>query len=350
MYIRDDGRWYGSISGGCLEGDALRKAREVMQSGIPRMVTYDSMDDENPHLGVSLGCNGIIHVLLEPIVHENDPMNFMLKLYEQEDIDALATVFESENSETLVANKYVFSILSQKSQRTEIEELINQQLQQAIEHRKSGTQTLELDGTNLKVFLEVIEPPIHLMVFGGGYDAQPLVAMAKGLGWEVNVIDECAAHLIPVNFPNAQLTSCHRTKVSEHASPKPYSAAVLISHNYYYDLEAMQQLMDTDIRYIGLLGPKKKGNKIRAELEEKGVVWNEENSHRVHYPIGIDIGADTPEEIALSIIAEIKAKFSGRSSGFLKYKTGPIHHKDPQSGEVFKQVYIHPSQLKQQNA
>ncbi|MCV9386011.1 XdhC family protein [Reichenbachiella ulvae] len=350
MYITDDGRWYGSISGGCLEGDALRKAREVMQTGVPRMVTYDTMDDENPTLGVSLGCNGIIHVLLEPIEEQNDPMAFMLKLYEQEDIDALATVYESENKQVQVANKWVFSNLTKKSQLTDIEKEIQQLLHQSIEHRRSGIQTVENTIGRYKVFLEVIEPPIHLMVFGGGYDAQPLVAMAKGLGWEVNVIDECAAHLIPVNFPEAQLTSCHRSKVSDHAAPKPYSAAVLISHNYYYDMEVMQQLLDTDIRYIGLLGPKKKGDKIKAELIEKGVEWNEDTTHRVHYPIGIDIGADTPEEIALSILAEIKAKFSGRSSGFLKYKTGPIHHKDPKSGEVFKQVYIHKSVRPAKNA
>jgi len=345
MYITDDGKWYGSISGGCLEGDALRKSRAVMQSNQATMITYDTMDDDNPELGVGLGCNGIIHVLLEPICTHDNPLDLLIKLHKQDNISALATIYESEIDDTPVAQR--LSLLDRdiglRIEASAIEQLITQELNQLLVHKKSYTKTFEIDNKTCSVFLEVIEPPIHLMIFGGGYDAQPLTTIAKTLGWEVTVIDECPAHLIPVNFPQAQLTSCHRTSVGEHAPPKPYSAAVLLSHNYYYDLEVMQQLMTTDIRYIGLLGPQKKGDKIKKDLISKGVVWDKQENHRVHYPIGIDIGADTPEEIALAIVAEIKAKFSGRSAGFLKYKSGSIHDKHPKSGEVFKQVYVHPS-------
>src|SRR5690606_36919576 len=127
------------------------------------------------------------------------------------------------------------------------------------------------------------------------------------------VLDECVAHLLPINFPDAQLSGCKRNDVTSNIVVKPFSAAVLMSHNYYYDLEVLRQLLPTEIKYIGILGPKKKGDKMLDELESNKIKLTKWDKHRIHNPIGIDIGAESPEEIAFSIIAEIKAKFSGRS-------------------------------------
>lgn len=348
MYITDDGKWIGSISGGCLEGDALRKSRKIMDSGIAQMITYDTMDDDNNELGVGLGCNGIIHVLLEPVTANSEKMQVLEALSNTEEESALATIYEVDNTDVVVGSFIStndFINFNKSSLTTDIQQVIIDDLIKNRSAKLSLTNEYKSKKGTIKVFLELFQPPIDLLIFGGGYDAQPVADFAHKLGWSVTIVDECVAHLIPVNFPDAKLSGCSRESVTKNVNVKSYSAAVLMSHNYYYDLEVLQQLLPTAIRYIGILGPKKKGDKMFEEMERDGYTFSEWDKYRIHNPIGVDIGADTPEEIAFSMIAEIKAKFSGKSSGFLKYKSGPIHNKDKNSGEVFKQIYINDSEI-----
>lgn len=339
MYITDDGRWVGSISGGCLEGDALRKAREIMASGTSKMITYDTMEDDNNSLGVGLGCNGIIHILLEPINELNDPIKLLQSIQVLELESAMATVYESTMDELAVGEKILWNEQLDLGQKSTCKQLIIDDLLKGIKNNGARTKTYSIENESCSVFLEVFQPPIDLLIFGGGFDSQPVAKFAQQLGWKVTVLDECVAHLLPINFPDAQLSGCQRNDVTSNIVVKPFSAAVLMSHNYYYDLEVLRQLLPTEIKYIGILGPKKKGDKMLDELESNKIKLTKWDKHRIHNPIGIDIGGESPEEIAFSIIAEIKAKFSGRSAGFLKYKAGPIHDKG-QTEEVFKQVYI----------
>lgn len=348
MYITNDGRWVGSISGGCLEGDALRKSRKVMDSGIPQTITYDTMDDDNNSLGVGLGCNGIIHILLEPVNEEHNPIEFLQSYYDSETERALATVFESENSTFSVGDKFLLESNVSLSE-SGLDQDIYEQLNQALGGQYSEAKEFNIDGKISSLFVEVFQPPVDLLIFGGGFDAQPVANFAHQLGWNVTILDECVAHLIPINFPDAQLSGCHREDVTKNITIKSFSAAVLMSHNFYYDTEVLKQLLPTDIKYIGVLGPKKKGEKMYEELDKQGITLSKSDYDRIHNPIGLDIGAETPEEIAFSILAEIKAKFSSRSSGFLKYKAGPIHDKDPNSGQVFKQVYINRNNQQKKN-
>jgi xanthine dehydrogenase accessory factor len=349
MYITDNGRWVGSISGGCLEGDALRKARKVMANDLAQMVTYDTMDDSNNSLGVGLGCNGIIHILLEPVNSDHNPIEFLQSIHALEVESALATVYESAVEGLNVGDKILLNGTDDLDiNSSEFKKVIVDDLNNIIKNNNAKTKEYLFGGKQCSVFLEVFQPPVDLLIFGGGYDAQPVANFAQQLGWNVTVLDECVAHLLPVNFPDAQLSGCHRDEVTKNINVKPFSAAVLMSHNYYYDLEVLKQLLETEIKYIGILGPKKKGDKILDELKNENIQLSKWDKHRLHNPIGIDMGADSPEEIAFSIIAEIKAKFSGRSSGFLKYKAGSIHYKDA-AGEVFKQVYINEVQLKQKS-
>ncbi|MCR9253637.1 MAG: XdhC family protein [bacterium] len=353
MHITDNGRWVGSISGGCLEGDALRKSRKVMLDGIPEVVTYDTMDDDNNRLGVGLGCNGIIHVLLEPVSIENiGPFSYLNLINGQDDISAMATVFKGNSlvntGERILINNS--GEVLKKDEYSLLEDLVVNDLISAIGKRRSRTIQVSTDIGQIEVFLEVFEPPIDLLVFGGGFDAQPVSGLANQMGWSVTIIDECAAHLFPINFPTANIKACDRSEVSKNVNIKPYSAAVLMSHNLNYDYEVLTQLIDSNISYIGILGPAKRTDKLMARLEKEGFDTKKlVQNNRLHSPIGLDIGADTPEEIALSIISEIKARFAGRSGGFLKYRSGPIHNKDQRTGEVFKQVYINQRYQKQES-
>jgi xanthine/CO dehydrogenase XdhC/CoxF family maturation factor len=179
------------------------------------------------------------------------------------------------------------------------------------------------------------------LIFGGGFDARPVSMLAKSLGWEVSVTDECVAHIAPVFFPSAdKLSLCQREFIDRDFSITPYTACVLMSHNYEYDRDVLKKLLSTEAPYIGILGPRKRFDKMREEFGKQGITLSEQAIHRIHSPIGLDIGAETPDEIAVSIIAEIQSKFANRSGGFLKYNQGPIHQRDQQTGQVFKQVYL----------
>ena len=320
MLITDDGRWVGSISGGCLEGDALRKARQVMIDNKPITVTYDTNEDSNQNLGIGLGCNGIIDVLIEPASNAISLYNSIVDI---EEPVALATTFDGKK----------FLVHSDSKPKNTIEE----RLLSLFETKQSVTEMID----GVEVFLELIQPGFKLILFGGGFDARPVSQLAKSLGWEVQVTDECAAHIAPLFYPTAdKLSLCQRQFIDRDFNISPYTACVLMSHNYEYDRDVLRKLVNTSSPYIGILGPKKRFDKMLTEFAKEGITLSEDQLSRVHSPIGLDIGAEAPDEIAVAIISEIQARFSNRDGGFLKNRDGAIHTRDEKTDQVFKQVYL----------
>jgi xanthine dehydrogenase accessory factor len=343
MLITDDGKWVGSISGGCLEGDALRKARQVMSEKKSVAVTYDTREESNQNLGISLGCNGVIDVLIEPVI-EADPTN-TIKIFERlmtiEAPVAMATIFSEgrHQSEKLLLN--VSGHPTVQFSDDFLNEKVQKDLNQLFETNKSGSKEYELDGEKIEVFLELIQPVVSLIIFGGGFDARPVSQLAKSLGWNITVTDECVAHLAPVFFPDAdKLSLCQRDFIVRDFNITPYTACVLMSHNYEYDRYVLKKIIKSPAPYIGILGPRKRFDKMIEELKRENILLDGGELHRIHSPIGLDIGAETPDEIAVSIIAEIQGKFSNRSGGFLKYRNAPIHQRDSKSDQVFREVYL----------
>lgn len=343
MLITDDGRWVGSISGGCLEGDALRKARQVMTDKSPMTVTYDTREESNQNLGIGLGCNGVIDVLIEPIdpgIPQN-PVTLFESFVDTEEPLTLATVFSAKRQ---VSEKLLLTHSGERKKglgNPALEKLVTPDLLALFHSGKSTAKNYSVEGEDVEVFIELIQPSVSLIIFGGGFDARPVSEMAKGLGWSVSVTDECVAHIAPVFFPTAdKLSLCQRDFVDRDFRITPYTACVLMSHNYEYDRDVLRKLIKSDTPYIGILGPLKRFVKMQEEFRNEGIELSPDDIHRIHSPIGLDIGAETPDEIAVSIIAEIQGKFANRSGGFLKYRNGPIHQRDQISDQVFKQVYL----------
>lgn len=346
MLIMDDGKWVGSISGGCLEGDALRKARQVMNDKQPVTVTYDTREESNQNLGIGLGCNGVINVLIEPVdpADNDNPTRFFESIIKMNAPVALATIFAHTNRE-VIGKKLLITPGATKLHNLADEELahlISTDLEKLFESKKSEAKIYQKEGNETEVFIELIQPSVSLIIFGGGFDARPVSQLAKSLGWEVTITDECVAHIAPLFFPGADnLSLCHRDFVDRDFHITPYTACVLMSHNYEYDRDVLRKLLRSETPYIGILGPRKRFDKMLAEFSKEDLALSAKDMHRVHSPIGLDIGAEAPDEIAVSIIAEIQSKFANRSGGFLKYRTGPIHHRDTANDQVFKQVYLH---------
>ena len=348
MLITDDGRWTGAISGGCLEGDALRKARRAILDNKPSLVTYDTMDDASAtSLAVGLGCNGIIDVLIEPIhPHEkNNPIHFLKEFVEKGEIAAHATLFNYSGKNPIELGQRLQynadqSITGNIADNTISKKIIND-LKKAWIAGKPATKTYTFDHGQLEVLLEILHPGIQLVIFGGGYDAAPVVTLANQMGWEVTVTDDCIAHLGEKRFPGAcQVLMAPRNSISETINFKRHSAALIMSHNYKYDLAVLKGLKDTKVQYVGIMGPKKRFDKMLDELQTENTNLPTSFLEKIHAPVGLDIGAETPDEIALSIISEIQAIFNHRKAGFLKDFKGPIHDRSAYDDEFLNDIYL----------
>ncbi|MBB2148039.1 XdhC family protein [Pedobacter gandavensis] len=327
MLITEDGQLTGAISGGCLEGDALRKALSAIVQQENKLITYDTTDEEDAKIGVQLGCNGIVHILFEPI-KDQDPLNPIALL------EALIAVREDAVIVTLFSltekNQPGSSMLYRAGNiKSRISGTLNKALIEgaglALQQKTSSFKHDEQGASPIDVFFEFIRPAISLVIAGAGNDAQPLSEMAYLLGWEVMVVDGRPTHASSLRFPNAtRVIIAKPEQVLSQINIDEQTAFVLMTHNYNYDLALLNILLDTNTPYIGSLGPKKKLIRMLDELDRNISV----NQLRVHGPVGLDIGAETAEEIAISILAEIKAVFSGASASSLKAKSSPIHHQE----------------------
>jgi xanthine dehydrogenase accessory factor len=324
MLITEDGQLTGAISGGCLEGDALRKALSAIVQQENKLITYDTTDEDDAKFGVQLGCNGIVHILFEPITEDDElnPIAILSTLQNKRENAVLATLFSLTDklqlgTSLLFRNEPILSKIPKAIFGETIKDIL-----EVSANKTTAFKVYEHDDQQIDAFLEFIQPPISLIIVGAGNDAQPLAEMAYLLGWEVTVIDGRPTHATPQRFANATKVLVSKPEnVLAQIQIDEQTAFVLMTHNYNYDLELLKYLLDTNAPYIGTLGPKKKLLRMLDELD----LATPANQTRVHGPVGLDIGAETAEEIAISILAEIKSVFTGASAMFLKEKKKPIH-------------------------
>ncbi|RYU94547.1 XdhC family protein [Emticicia agri] len=328
MLVMESGEWIGGISGGCLEGDALKKARLAMSQNKATLITYDTSDDDPYQIGVGLGCNGIIDVLITPLDPENE-QNAVRQIshcldHRSPNVLVTVTALNKSNNKIQLGQVFRFDSTEHFSETFTLEPIkaqVKEEIRLALATTKSVSQHYTLaDGLTVSLFIEVIPPPIQLYVFGSNYDVYPMVRMAKELGWKVIVVCN----------PNKMHPSLFET--ADAVMPKDYvpvidsyTAAISMCHDYETDYRNLQTLLKTDISYIGLLGPKKRTIKMYDRMQEEGNPITPENENRIYSPVGLDIGANTPEEIALSVCAEIRTNFSGRDANKLKFRNKPIY-------------------------
>ena len=330
MLITEDGQLTGAISGGCLEGDALRKARLAMKQEKPMLVTYDTMDDDDAKLGIGLGCNGIIHVLIEPINQSDifNPINFLKLVTEKRGRAVLVTLFSLENKKDI---QYGTCLLVKEDEKTieklpVLKEIIKTDAKKILVSQTSSFKNYISETNTITAFIELIKPAVSLVVIGAGNDAIPVIHMASILGWDTTVVDGRPNYATRERF--AKVTRIIISKpenVLKQLQIDEQTAFVLMTHNYNYDMAMFRLLIKRDVKYLGMLGPKKRMKRIIDELNEEGIDLTSEQLSVIHSPVGLDIGAETAEEIAISIVTEIKAMFTGRKGTSLKDRKEAIH-------------------------
>ena len=287
LLIGEDGALVGNVSGGCLEEDLRERGLRALATGQPELVHYDTGSDENVVWGLGLGCDGRLDLWLQP--------------YRPGE----ATTALDEARHRLRGSRPFATRLSLTDGRLEV-------LDPAPDLRTG----LVPEGGS---FLDVLQPPADLVVVGAGEDARPLVRLGAEMGFRVTVVDHRSAYLTAARFPAAQQLVLARPEQGVQALPAHAGALVVImTHAVKFDKAWALAFAATPVLYLGLLGPKARRDDILAALPEAARA-------RAYGPVGLDVGAEGAEQIALSILAEALAVWAGRSGGHLRHRAAPIH-------------------------
>jgi xanthine dehydrogenase accessory factor len=319
MLITVSGKMIGMLSGGCLEQDILAHSEQVLQTQQPRLIHYDTSTEEDIRWGFGLGCDGAVKILLD--VLSPDRFN-LLDYWAEQKTGQIATIFASEIPDIPIGTQ-----LYLKDDQVFNSTVTNAELAAAIaadlQHGKTQSKIYKIGDRDVHVLLEVIKPVTDLTIFGAGRDVLPVVQFAKALDWRVTVVDCRAQDASYDRFAQADRVILTRRDALAHTVPLAKECiAVIMTHNYYDDIAILERLLPSNPRYVGLLGSRQRSQKLMDELSPEAKPL----AYQLHRPIGLDLGAETPEEIALSIVAEIQAVLHNRQAVFLKHQPGSIHH------------------------
>jgi len=293
LWVGADGRSLGSISGGCLEEDLIARARRVAETGRPEVALYDTTSENDLVWGVGLGCHGVVRILLEPLPEPPAWAAAVAENFRRGAPSDLAVVWEAPGSGRL------------------------------------GTRLLvspQEPPRGPGVFRQALAAPTPLVIFGAGDDARPLLRLAKELGWRVTVADPRPASATAARFPEADTVVCApASELAARVAPGPETLAVVMTHHYLHDRPLLRSLLPLPLAFLGLLGPRARAERILADLTADGLAVTPAMRERLHAPIGLDLGSDGPEEVALSILAEMRAVLAGRDARPLRNRKEPIH-------------------------
>jgi xanthine/CO dehydrogenase XdhC/CoxF family maturation factor len=318
MLLTPDGRSWGMVSGGCLEHDVLDHARRALQSDEPRVVRYDSTSDDDIIFGTGLGCNGIIDVFVEPVTNEfRESLIQSVELCQStRQTGAIATLIETKESFRSIGSssthdRHVFV-------GTDGNWSGNKTLAALLElHIRNDGETTsqEVILNDARIFVQPLLPSIQLAIFGGWLDVVPLIRIAKEIGFQVIVIDSRRRSSSQRIFQEAdKVLPCSPEEALAQIQFDARTVAVVMNHHFERDQEALAALAKIALPFLGTLGPKRRLEKMLAALRSSGVVIPDEFAQNIHGPVGLDLGAKTPEEIALSILAEILSVLNARNA------------------------------------
>ncbi len=310
MLIMGDGTCHGLLSGGCLEADLALHAREVLESGTARAVEYDMRVADDALFGIGAGCEGAMRVLLEPAGAGS--------LASPALGEAAAATRSGRSTALIVVHESANLTLGTYRGTVPLPPELTRACADAVAHRTSQDVIFEFQGRRTRAFVQFLAPPPHLLICGAGPDAEALASAAAALDWRVSVTDHRPAYAVAARFPRAAVTCAPPRSLRSGLQLDGCHAAVVMSHHLNSDVAYLRELSEAGIPgYVGLLGPAARRRRISTELGPAV----EALAGRLRGPVGLDIGAVTPQGIALSIISDIHAWLAGRTDA------GPMPHR-----------------------
>jgi xanthine dehydrogenase accessory factor len=331
MLIKSNGDAFGTVSGGCLEADVMERAKRVLASGKAEVFTYDTTADENSVFSLNMGCRGVMRILLEAVDGSSEIVTALREVWSTRNPIASAVLIGSSDGEREIGGRIFLTEAAGTTPRdlhglcgpfpTLCEDLFT------FSGSASSYETISYEtaeGLSEFVF-EMLNPPVKLTILGAGADAVPLADAAWDLGWQVEVHDHRPAFLNRERFVNADELKLAERDVTQEIITDELTAIVLMNHNYDRDKAMLPGALRSNAFYVGALGPKKRTQQILDELKDAGETFEIEQIARLRSPAGLDIGGDSPEAIAFSIIAEIQSVLKKRPGGPLRDRDAPIY-------------------------
>lgn len=334
MVLTPDGEQVGAITAGCLEDPVATLAEAVFDAGEPELATFDLMDDDG--WGLGLGCNGVIDVYVDPVDASLD--DALAALADGEGV-ALLTVLETDVDDVPSGARATIGAdgtASDSDARAALPPAVAADLADVAAERVGDGATVvrEVDhgGGTLRILVDGLAPPPKLLVFGGQPDTVPVVRLARQVGFEVTVATARGGLAEAERFPGAaEVLACNPSELATHVDERTH--VVVMSHNLVDDELALSSLVDTEVPYVGLMGPRKRFAEIREDLQADGDGLPPGFLERISTPVGLDLGGGAPLEIALSIVGEVLAVTNDRAGGRLSEGEGPIHSRRPAQPE-----------------
>jgi xanthine dehydrogenase accessory factor len=323
MLVRQNGTYECALSGGGLEPSVAEAALRVIETGAPRIVSYDLADDSL--WGLGMGCSGAVDVRIERL--EDDAMTReWLAVLERGDAAVLATPLSATSGRVLIrgSGEIVGGLADPAIER---EAVAHARAQLRAPFPRSGPEQI----AGSEVFFDVSAPPPHLVIFGAGHDTVPLAQQATTLDFAVTVVDVRTAYLTVDRFPTATLVSAHFSRFANTVRLPAGSFVLVMNHHVERDQESLRFALDAGVAYVGVLGPRSRYQKLLDGLAARGYVPPAPSLSRVRSPVGLALGAETPEEVAVSILGEILAIRRGFEGGFLSGSVRSLHRPDGRS-------------------
>jgi xanthine dehydrogenase accessory factor len=327
LLVPEEGELVGNISGGCLENDVADVARIVMHEGVARIVSFDLTADDDEVWGWGLGCNGAFELFVEPADKAAEVAGALRMALEEERPICMVTVLDSSVDGVAQGDRILLKpdgTLERSFGVAAVDAAARAAGLELLREERSEIRDL---GDGVRAFVEVLEPPLRLLICGAGHDAAPLVRQAAMLGWSPVVVDDRREFLNRERFPEAAdfVLLKRPDMVADVAPIDERTHVVVMSHNFLRDKEYVRALAASPARFVELLGPRVRTERLFQELRDEGLDLGD--GERFRTPAGLDLGAEGPEEIATAICAEIVAVKRGRGAGFLKDRPGPIHER-----------------------
>lgn len=324
MVVEESGTGLGHITAGCLEDEVFDLASEITEKGEGRVETYDLMEDDDDVWGLGVGCNGIIDILIEPIDSSFEPL---VSAFENNDPIGVVTVLDGD---VPLGTKGYYDPDADSIESDSFPEWLRSAVRDPARELMAtgGSDTIEVsteEGTAV-VFIDSIQPAPNLLVVGSGHDVGPVVELGKKNDYRVTVAGFRGATDLANRFPRAdETTTTSPTTITEDVDVTQDTYAVVMTHNFIDDRLALEQLVDAEIPYIGLMGPRERFEEMQDEFDAEDKVFSDEELDTIYTPIGLDLGGGSPYQIATSIISEVLAVSNERDPKHLKEREGPIH-------------------------
>jgi len=328
MIVFESGIFEGGISGGCLEGDTLKRSQLAILKQEPSLVTYDTSKEHE--IGIGLGCNGVIDVLMTPLSKGSNTLRILNKCLSDRKSHIIVTVTSVKPSHEFLklGSSFYYDTENEELQdmpSSDFKSFLLEQMAEVIDKNKSNKYHFSSTELEIGVYIEIIPAQFHLAIFGDNYDVYPMIELAKVLDWEISLVGNMQK-LKKEKIKS--VTNIYHKDFKERPKIDSRTAVILMAHDFKSDSTNLKKALKTDAPYIASLGPKKRYDKMIKSFLEEGMQLSSEDLQRIYAPSGLEIGANTPEEIAMSIFAEILSVFAGKKGGMLKHKAGPIHDRN----------------------